>query len=368
MSSLAQRGFNPQENKVLNSIESLKAKKDYLKQNLETTINHVFEDSAVSFTNNYHMNSKGEVVSFPDGTVLNIDKDERGGLYQFGIESAVMGALSNPNNVVLFYSPPGPVVFDDNPDNKFREVKPYPDGQLYMMYSDGKKVNNVATSISPGGESWIQDIMPYDYREASSKNSVIEKIKYFITHPFLTGKSIDQFLDVQDTMEDRIIFTNKDSIPFSLSQTLGLLRQSLAGQMKQSQIVDRILHHVNMENISVSDIEMIYGAVAQQYMIEKGLSTLTLGGFCGGTEIKLDIFSHGLDNLSNAFRLITQGENILKLAKDFRDDPNLCRCGAANGAHFHCPGLKKTKEPCLHPIVVGAGISTCPTCGSGKTC
>jgi len=57
-----------------------------------------------------------------------------------------------------------------------------------MMYSDGKKVNNVAVSISREGESWMSQIMPYEYQNATAKNSEIEKVKYFITHPSLTGK------------------------------------------------------------------------------------------------------------------------------------------------------------------------------------
>lgn len=367
--SLAQRGFNHEEYKPINVIESVSARKKYIEANLQTTINHVFEDSVVSFTNYYQMNKKGEVVSYPDGTVLNIDSDERGGCYKFGIESAIAGALANPDNVVLFYSPPGPVVFDDNPNNKFREVKPYPDGQLYMMYSDGEKVNNVATSISPEGESWISHIMSQEYKEASSKNSVIEKIKYFITYPLLTGKSIGDFLDDQNNLQDRIIFRNKDKVEFSLSQTLSLIHQSLAGQLPKSHIVDHVLQNVDMTNITAQDIEQIYGAIAQQYMIEKGLETLTLGGFCGGTQVKLDIFSNGLENLSTPMRMITQGENIFKVFKDYKDDPNLCRCGAAGGAHFHCPGVKKqTNEPCKHAIVVGEGVTRCPDCGTEKTC
>ncbi len=368
-SSLAQRGYNPNEYKIINSIESRHAKKDYLRRNLETTINHVFEDSAVSFTNNYQMNERGEVVSYPDGTVLNIDSDERGGYYKFGIESAVAGALSNPNDVVLFYSPPGPVIFDNNPNNKFKDVKPYPDGQLYMMYSDGKKVNNVATSISPEGEFWISNIMAREYKEASLKKSPIERIKYFITHPVLTGKSIDSFLNDQNKIQDKIIFRNKDKVEFSLSQTLALIHQSLTGQLAKSHIVDQVLQNIDVNNMTAHEVERLHDAVAQQYMIEKGLDILTLGGFCGGTEIKLDPFSNGLDNLSTAFRMIAQGENIFKLARDPREDPNLCRCSAASGPHFHCPGVRKdSKEPCRHAIVVGEGTTTCPDCGAGKTC
>lgn len=366
--TLATRGYTAAEAIKLREISSLEARKQYLKQNMETMVNHVFEDSAVSFTNYYQMN-KGHVVSYPDGTLLHIDPDERGGLNEFGITSAVDGALHNPGQVVLLYSPPGPVVFDSNPNNKFKDIKDYTDGQLYMMYADNEKVNNVAISVSSEGESWLSQIMPSVYGEAMSKNSAIERVKYFITHPILTGKTIDQFLDDRWKFQDRILFKNKDNVEFSLSQTLALIRQSLAGQLQKSNIVNQLIQNIDIENISAHHIDQIYGALAQHYMREKGIDTLTLGGSCGGTEIKLDIFTNGLDNFSTSFRTITQGNNIFKASKDAKDDPNLCRCSSATGPHFHCPGVnKKTKEPCRHAIVVGEGTVRCPACGAGKTC
>lgn len=368
-STLATRGYNSAEAVTLKSISSAETRRNYLKQNLETTVNHVFKDSAVSFTNHYQMNHYGEVVSHPDGTVLHIDKDERGGYNEFGIKSAVSGALENPGQVVLLYSPPGPVVFDSNPQNKFKEVKPYTDGQLYMMFADSEKVNNVAISISGDGESWISHIMPNEFKEASSRKTAIEKVTYFITHPILIGKTIDEFLEGQVNNPDKIIFKNKDNVEFSLIQTLSLIRQSLDGKLGRSKVVDQIMQEIDIDTITSTDIDTIYGVLAQRYMKEIGTDSLTLGGSCGGTEIKLDIFSNDLDNLSTSFRMITQGHNILKLSKDFRDDPNLCRCSAASGPHFHCPGEnKKTKQPCSHAIEVGKGTTSCPTCGTGKTC
>lgn len=47
------------------------------------------------------------------------------------------------------------------------------------------------------------------------------------------------------------------------------------------------------------------------------------------------------------------------------NDPNLCRCPEAGGAHFHCPG--EGGEYCGKAIVVGKGIESCD-CGAGKKC
>lgn len=339
-SSLAKKGFNPEEAYLLNKLEDRKKKEQYLSKNLETTINHVFEDSAVSFTNFYQLKNN-EVVSYPDGTVLNIDPDERGGLNKFGIQSAVAGALENPNQVVLLYSPPGPVVFDDNPNNKFREIKPYTDGQLYMMFSDGEKVNNVAVSVSQSGESWISQIMPTVYKQALARLTDIERVSYFIQNPFLTGLSIDDFLNRRWINNNETIYKNKDGRQFSLSETLGLIRQSIAGLLPKSSIVADIMHSINFDNFTEHDIDRIYGALAQQYMRDKGLDTLTLGGSCGGDVVKRDIFSNGMDNLSTDFRMITQGKNIPgfikpedekeKITFEFKPGHHCQKCGADGG-------------------------------------
>lgn len=313
--SLAKRGFNPEEAYLLNAMTDNEKKRDYLSKNLETTINHVFEDSVVSFTNHYQLNKQNEVVSYPDGTLLNIDPDERGGLNKFGIESAVAGALENPNQLVLLYSPPGPVVFDDNPNNKFREIKPYTDGQLYMMYSDGEKVNNVAVSVSEEGESWVSQLMPYVYQQALSQPTDIERVAYFIQNPVLTGKSIDEFLNQRWNESNKTIYTNKDNIRYSLPQTLSLIRQSLAGMMPKSRIVADIIKGIDFDHFTMQDIDSIYGGLAQHYMIDRGLTSLTMGGSCGGDVVKLDIFSNGMDNLSSSFRAITQGKNIPEFVK-----------------------------------------------------
>jgi len=365
---LAEKGYTPKEYILLNSLDSLKARETRLKDNLNTTINHVFEDSVVSFTNYYQMKND-KVVSYPDNTVLSIDKDERGGKYEIGIRSAVWGALKNPNQVVLLYSPPGLVVFDNDPHNKFKDMKPYVEGQIYMMYSDGNKVHNVAISTSGEDESLIAQLMPDIYCEAKIKKTEIEQITHFITNPLLTGVSIDVFLDTIGALPDKTVFTNKDGVSYSLHQTLSLINQSLAGLLTNSPIVEEVLKHFDLQNISETDIHNIYGALAQNYMREKGINSMILGGSCGGTQIDYDPLAQKIDTLSSSHRLMTQVPNELRISKDYKNDPNLCRCSAASGPHFHCPGQKNnSKEPCSHAIEVGHGTTFCPVCGTEKTC
>jgi hypothetical protein len=48
-------------------------------------------------------------------------------------------------------------------------------------------------------------------------------------------------------------------------------------------------------------------------------------------------------------------------AEQAKEDPNLCQCNEGKGAHFHCPS-------CGYPIIVGEGITNCPSCEEGKKC
>ncbi|MDP2860457.1 MAG: hypothetical protein Q8N98_01950, partial [bacterium] len=285
---LAGRGFNPAEALLLNDIISQKVKRAYLRRNLETTVNHVFEDSVVSFTNYYQLNAKGEIVTYPDNVVLHVDSDERGGLYNFGLRSAIGGALQNPNQLILLYSPPGPVVFDSNPNNKFREIKPYAIGQLYVMYSDGTKVHNVAVGISQQGESWLSQIMPDEYHDAKSQGDKIRTIKHFITHPTLLNVDINTFLNHNWIDPNQVVYRNKDNVDFPLAQVLELIRKSLSHNLPRPQIVDKLMQKVDIQHVTPRQIEAIYETLAQEYMADRGLERMKLGGSCGGKEVSLD--------------------------------------------------------------------------------
>ena len=56
-------------------------------------------------------------------------------------------------------------------------------------------------------------------------------------------------------------------------------------------------------------------------------------------------------------------QSIIK-GENYKDDPNLCRCGNKE-PHFHCPGKNGA---CKEPIVVGEGTTKCSKCGQGKVC
>lgn len=88
-------------------------------------------------------------------------------------------------------------------------------------------------------------------------------------------------------------------------------------------------------------------------------------GSCGSTGNSASSFQ--TSNLFN--KLSLDNSPLTKLLSsdedDYKNDPNLCRCNAASGPHFHCPG---NNEGCKHPIVVGEGTTQCPSCGLQATC
>ncbi|MFA5135954.1 MAG: hypothetical protein WC489_01010 [Patescibacteria group bacterium] len=347
---IAVYGYNRTEASRLNEINEEEKRKRYLRRNLETTINHVYDDSAVSFTNQYQLSPKGEITTYPDNIPLHIDPEERGGLYSFGLVSAVGAALDNPSQVVVYYSPAGPVVFDDNQDNKYKDVERYDIGQLYLMYSDpnSETVNTVTVSVSQEGESWVETIMPAIYHEAKSKPDEIAKVGHFITHPVLTGHDIEDFLTKMTTQDNQIIYRNKDGARFSLYETTALIRRSLTNTLPHSSIVDAVMDQVDITKVSRADIDFIYQTAMILYMKQKGLTDMALGGSCGGKTVSLDSLSgYDISTLSSDFRTLTQG-GLDKLLETKNDT-----------AYFICP-------KCGGQIESGKGISVCPHCGVSK--
>lgn len=80
--------------------------------------------------------------------------------------------------------------------------------------------------------------------------------------------------------------------------------------------------------------------------------------------------SSGEESLSEMANPLSQYQVSLagiREKKDYKNDPNLCRCGNKE-PHFHCPGKNKEGHSCNNPIIVGRGITQCPKCGQGAIC
>lgn len=117
-------------------------------------------------------------------------------------------------------------------------------------------------------------------------------------------------------------------------------------------------HHVQVFDVNVSP------RIVREEMLYWGTQVVraTTGG-CGpsvGFKIR-----YGFENATEAL-LNSVGKFGLERT-NYKDDPNLCRCGGQE-PHFHCPGTKGDGSCCNHPIIVGQGITQCPSCGAGKVC
>ena len=91
-----------------------------------------------------------------------------------------------------------------------------------------------------------------------------------------------------------------------------------------------------------------------------------VSGSCGSSSTKksANMFGFGSIFAGADFGFDSLLENALATEGDYLNDPELCRCGGRE-AHFHCPGKNET---CNKPIIVGKGITKCPSCGEGKKC
>lgn len=102
--------------------------------------------------------------------------------------------------------------------------------------------------------------------------------------------------------------------------------------------------------------EMTYGAVLRQ--------VAAIPGCAGGGSITA---------VPGVVARVGVVENMNYTGENAKKDPTLCVCIAGKSKpHFHCPGVKRTKENeialCRQAIIVGDRIATCPSCGAGKVC
>lgn len=306
--TLAQFGFNTSEAYLLNRY-SPEQRRIYLRRELETHVNHTIEDMVVSLPYYYQRTPNGEIISYPSGIPLFIDNEERSGLFGIGVHCAIDSAMANPQKLVFLYSPPGPVAFDDNPENKYRNFKPYGSGQLNMMFFDGEKINNISTMVSTvKGENWVAKILADQYVQ-TGKTSEIERISYFITHPKQSDFTIDDFLNFSWQNQEEVIFKNVHDREFTLAQTLKFIADSISGRLKLGvNTFDKTIAALEDYEITEAFIKQLYISTIHYYMEKNNLSVLPLGGGCGGTVVKHSSLFETISNLSSPYRLLTQSD------------------------------------------------------------
>lgn len=380
LDSLSRFGFNPSPEARRLSLLPPGERVPYFKQQLESYINHLAKDEAVSILYKYWPGAQGKIFTSPSlaensNVFYQVDPHERNGLFYQGILSAVELAKKNKNSLVLLYSPTGKKLFADTPieavDSDFLQFlqKPYQDGQLYFLYFDGKKINNVAVSINSDRNPWLYELA----KKLPSINEIQteeKRMSKFLSSPELIG-DIDNFFafwEENSWKNDLLIYTNQAGKQYFLCDVIAQMKQTFAGKKPLAvEHYDKTIDALVRWQITADSVQRGYFSALQNFMSANGLSQVALGGGCGGSVVTSSEASQVLgsnSSISSQFRYLRQDRSALSV-QDAKNDPNLCSCGKPATAHFHCPGKN---EQCQHPIIVGEGTTRCPSCGLQATC
>jgi len=338
--SLAHYGFS----------EEKRRNQKYVEANLNSYELHVIKNHVVSLPYHYWFDRNNKVI-FTDKekkNPLKIDSRERNGLYKEGIISAVEIASQNPSRLVFLYSPPGPASFEANPPEEY--AKPYNIGQLYLMWHDKEKINNIAVSINNLGEDWLKEIFSQEYLDfVNDIQDVREKTAFYITAPYLSTWTIDDFL--KNNWEYHGTIFKSDNLDgkkeFKVADVINEVTKSLKGQLK-TEFNHEALAKMFIDGLST---EKIYKTMIGQLMQTRGLAKMALGGGCGGEVVKINDllpFTQTLfktPNLSSKYRLENQ-----------KDEDN-------NNDTYPCPHCTKPISYEKNPQDKASWRMICPHCG-----
>lgn len=239
--------------------------------------------------------------------------------------------------------------------------------------SDGPQTINkiltqpIAFTLSPDTLNTIFDIL------GITEEKQIESKKYEETIRTELAEMIEEYM----TIMQGLIYADIDNKEDEYAQTLLMLAEKYrdALYMKAEYIKKRLGQKIPHDTKTVWH-ERVARPFANsfeevQYLVSTNPRPQIHGGVsCPTRGASMDISDLLRGNTMHTVLLKKEfGSDTTESAKD---DPNLCRCSKGGGPHFHCPGKIKDENgketDCKHPIVVGEGITKCPTCGMGKQC
>ena len=336
--------FTPREAHTLNGYSPVDRAR-LLSKNIQTYENEVLRDEAVSL-----------VYEIDDWTACGFDPRERGGVFIEGFQKMRRLLRTHPGEAILWYSPPGPAAFSDDPANPFSEIS-FNYGQLYIQYYQDKKEKAVAVKIK--NDDVVTQLLPDLAAFAGNLETEEQRIKFYINHPQTTGMTIDDFL-AHGWVND-LVYTNNAGETNYLDDVLAEIRNKFSDTSTDR--IDPEVIALAQNRLTENDIIRLYGASIMGELKRRGVSKLSLLGSCGGrTQTE-----EGIKELLGIANIFSTDHRLSFLSKDNdpKKDPNLCQCGKPNEAHFHCPGEENS---CNHPIIVGEGTTKCPSCGTGKVC
>jgi len=334
--SLAELGFNPRER-----TSSLK---DFSQQ-MESHALHVIENRPVSNAYSYFIDNKKIYIDEEKRTKLFVDPEERGGLSLIGTKEAVKKALFYPGQIIFLYSPPGQVAFERG--TKYNKVKPYPDGQLYLLVGkNNNQVDAIAISVSKEEEKQVlSTFLGKKNLNYGGFNNEIEKIKYFLTNPVTTNWNIDDFLNYLEGISylaDFLVYKNVHDEEFLLSDILYDLRRGWIKKIKPKIKID---YQQSFEMIQGGNVGEAYlNQLKKYFLVYSRNGKMSLGGGCGGNDTENE-----LNPLSTNYRLSTSSiQDILKK----KNDENSDEYGPLT---FCCPVCGKEHTRLRHTL-----LETCP--------
>jgi hypothetical protein len=352
---LTKFGFSPKKEAArLNAIPP-EERRNYLQKELATHEIHVIRNHAVSLPYEYWLADDGKIFTNKEHTVeLELAEEERDGYYKIGIPKALKLAQDNPGQLVFYYSPIGPASFDEPPHPDYQ--KPYTDGQLNLIYSDGQSIKDINIPLSQQGEEkWLREIFGEEYLSFIAQGkSEKEKIIRFITNPQLSTLTLDDFLNNKWQEPEMIVFTSTsfdEEKNFSINEILFQLRNSLLGNLKTEINIELIVAEAFRDGdhfVKPETVAQAYFSLMRSVMEKKGVDQLVLSGGCGGSVVhKSDL----LDFKSPVEKML----RVSNLSSDYRQQIQTENTEET----FPCPNCEK-------PIPKGKGITTCPHCGMTK--
>ncbi len=300
--TLKQFGFTLDEHRRLNLLNSF-ARQQELRQGLEAYANEVLADRPVSILYHYWFDEKNNLYTNPTLEKIyeagsQIDPRERDSLPVIGFKRmAQLLKGSQTNEVVLWYSPPGPATFTDDPQNPYSQIDNYNYGQLYLQYFDGIKVNALAIKITNEPVlGQFSQLLSEGLRIPQEK----ARVANFLIHPVATGEKIFDFL-AKDWLDVEIYQDKMDQKHF-LPQVIEEVRRVLSGRKDSIVDVDKIISNIYQEQkITPEFLGNIYLSTIRQYLGLIGQNQIRLSGSCGGSSVKF-----GVEDIFNIKDFITR--------------------------------------------------------------
>ncbi len=340
---------------------------EFVGGNLETALGHVRFNLPVSPVYKYEIKA-GRI--FCQGAELSVDPEERGGVYAEGLQKALELAGAREGRVIFLYSPPGPVVFDENPENKYREIENYKFGQLYLLWKIGDKFENIAITTDEQTDVLLKALFPdwegrgdiHRWFLEGQKDLVVQEIKRAVLDPRVFEGSIEDFIAfVRDNFADQGVYASDYSGKRYTGKDLSeLIEKSVAGE---SLLPEEYRDLVEIAKRYVDYKTKMSGGLSREGVLKAYLSVYSLS-----PEEARELYSQTGYEMTAAIDGLIQE----RVAEGFR----LNLAGACGGGSFDLGSLFGSFSPLessFRALRSVADIDTdrygerefdCPTCGS----